>query len=209
MNNVELLDDFTYGTYGLGELNPLGLHGGFEIDKRNNPVMPSSGFYADIHGAVFPKIFDIDETFYRAGGDVRAYLPFSIFNGATLALRTGGEKVWGKYPFYAAAFLGGIENLRGYNRWRFSGDASVFGQAEARIWLTRMKVLLKSKFGINLFAETGRVFVEGDIQDSDKWHPSYGGGFWLSYLEDNIVVSTYIAVSPDRLTFSFGFAMAY
>ena len=209
MNNVELLDDFTYGTYGLGELNPLGLHGGFEIDKRNNPVMPTSGFYADIHGAVFPEVFDIDETFYRAGGDVRAYLPFSIFNGATLALRTGGEKVWGKYPFYAAAFLGGIENLRGYNRWRFSGDASVFGQAEARIWLTRMKVLFKSKFGINLFAETGRVFVEGEGQDSKKWHPSYGGGFWLSYLEDTVVVNTYIAVSPDRFTFSFGFAMAY
>jgi hypothetical protein len=209
MNNVELLDDFTYGTYGLGELNPLGLHGGIEIDKRDNPIMPLSGFYADIHAAVFPKVFDIDETFYRAGGDLRAYIPFSIFNGATLALRTGGEKVWGKYPFYAAAFLGGIENLRGYNRWRFSGDASIFGQAEARIWLTRMKVLLKSKFGINLFAETGRVFVEGDGQDSEKWHPSYGGGLWLSYLEETVVVNFYVAVSPDRITFSFGFAMAY
>jgi hypothetical protein len=72
-----------------------------------------------------------------------------------------------------------------------------------------MKILFKSKFGINLFAETGRVFVEGDIQDSDKWHPLYGGGFWLSYLEETVVVSMYIAVSPDRLTFSFGFAMAY
>jgi len=229
IDNVELLDDFTYGTYGLGELNPLGLHGGFEIDNRDNAVMPSSGFYGDFRGAVFPKVFKIDETFYRAGGDIRAYLPFSIFNRATLALRAGGEKVWGKYPFYAAAFLGGIENLRGYNRWRFSGDASVFGQAEARIWLTKMKVLFNSNFGINLFAETGRVFVEGfnsnfginlfaetgrvfvegDRQDSDKWHPSYGGGFWLSYLEDTVVVNTYVAVSPDRLTFSFGFAMAY
>ena len=209
MNNVELLNDFTYGTYGLGELNPLGLHVGFEIEKRDNAVMPSSGYYVDIRGAVFPKIFNIDETFYRAGIDLRGYLPFSIFNGATLALRSGGEKVWGKYPFYAAAFLGGIENLRGYNRWRFSGDVSVFGQAEVRIWLTKMKVLFKSNFGINLFAETGRVFVDGHSQDSKKWHPSYGGGFWLSYLQETVVVNMYIAVSPDRFTFSFGFAMAY
>ncbi len=209
MNNEELLDDFTYGTYGLGELNPLGLHVGFEIEKRDNAVMPSSGYYVDIRGAVFPKIFNIDETFYRAGIDLRGYLPFSIFNGATLALRSGGEKVWGIYPFYAAAFLGGIENLRGYNRWRFSGDVSVFGQAEVRIWLTKMKVLFKSNFGINLFAETGRVFVDGHSQDSKKWHPSYGGGFWLSYLQETVVVNMYIAVSPDRFTFSFGFAMAY
>ncbi len=72
-----------------------------------------------------------------------------------------------------------------------------------------MKVLFKTNFGINLFAETGRVFVEGDRLDSDKWHPSYGGGFWLSYLQETVVVNTYVAVSPDRFTFSFGFAMAY
>ena len=209
MNNEELLDDFKFGTYGLDELNPLGLHVGLEIDNRNNPVIPSSGFYGDFRGAAFPKVFNLDEAFYRAGADIRTYLPFNVFNGATLALRAGGEKIWGKYPFYAAAFLGGIENLRGYNRWRFSGDASVFGQAEARIWLTKMKLLFKSKLGMNLFIETGRVFVEGNSQDSEKWHPSYGGGLWLSYLDDTVVVSTYVAVSPDCVTFSFGFSMAY
>jgi len=72
-----------------------------------------------------------------------------------------------------------------------------------------MKLIFKSKLGMNLFIETGRVFIEDDIIDSSKWHSSYGGGLYLSYLEDTLVVSTYIAVSPDRVTFSFGFAMAY
>jgi Omp85 superfamily domain len=209
MNNEELLDDFTYGTYGLSGLNPLGLHAGFEIDNRDNVVMPTNGFYADFRGGIFPKVFNLDAAFYRAGIDVRTYLPFNLFKGATLAMRAGGEKIWGKYPFYAAAFLGGIENLRGYNRWRFSGDASLFGQAEARIWLTKMKVLFKTNFGINLFAEAGRVFVQGDNQDSKKWHPSYGAGLWLSYLENTVVITTYAAISPDRVTFNFGFSMAY
>ena len=70
MNNEELLDDFKFGTYGLGDLNPLGLHAGLEIDNRNNPVIPSSGFYGDFRGAVFPKVFNIDEAFYRFGADI-------------------------------------------------------------------------------------------------------------------------------------------
>ena len=209
MNNEELLDDFKYGTYGLGKLNPLGLHAGLEVEKRDNKIMPTRGFFGDFYASLFPKVFNINETFYRAGGDIRGYFPFGLFEGSTLALRAGGEKIWGEYPFYAASFLGGIENLRGYNRWRFSGDASLFGQAELRIWLTNLKLILKNKLGVNLFAETGRVFVEGDFEDSKRWHPSYGIGLWLSYLRDTIIVNTYVAVSPDRLTFSFGFAMAY
>jgi hypothetical protein len=209
MNNVELLDDFKYGTYGLGKLNPLGFHAGLEVEKRDNKIMPTRGFFGDFYASLFPKVFNIKETFYRAGGDIRGYIPMSLFKGATLALRAGGEKIWGEYPFYAASFLGGFENLRGYNRWRYSGDASLFGQAELRIWLTKLKLILKNKFGVNLFAESGRVFVEGDFENSKRWHPSYGIGFWLSYLRDTIIVNTYIAVSPDRMTFSFGFAMAY
>jgi hypothetical protein len=209
MNNVELLDDFKYGTYGLGKLNPLGFHAGLEVEKRDNKIMPTRGFFGDFYTSLFPKVFNIKETFYRAGGDIRGYIPMSLFKGATLALRAGGEKIWGEYPFYAASFLGGFENLRGYNRWRYSGDASLFGQAELRIWLTKLKLILKNKFGVNLFAESGRVFVEGDFENSKRWHPSYGIGFWLSYLRDTIIVNTYIAVSPDRMTFSFGFAMAY
>jgi hypothetical protein len=209
MDNAELLDNFKYESYGLGRLNPLGLHAGLEIEERDNTIMPSRGFYGDLYGSVFPKVFNIDEVFYKAGADIRGYLPIGLFEGATLALRAGGEKVWNKYPFYAASFLGGFENLRGYNRWRFSGDASVFGQAELRIWLSKFKLILKNKFGINIFTETGRVFVQGDSEDSKQWHPSYGVGFWLSYLHDTIIVSTYIANSPDRMTFSFGFSMAY
>ena len=209
MNNEELLDDFKYGTYGLGKLNPLGLHAGLEVDKRDNKIMTKQGFFGDFYASFFPKVFNIKESFYRAGGDIRGYVPMGLFKGATLALRAGGEKIWGEYPFYAASFLGGFENLRGYNRWRFSGDASLFGQAEVRIWLTKLKLILKNKFGMSLFAETGRVFVEGDFENSKKWHPSYGIGFWLSYLRDTIIVNTYVAASPDRLTFSFGFAMAY
>lgn len=207
MNNDTLLTTFKYGNYGLGELNPLGLHAGFQLDGRDNLNLPSSGYYADLYGSIFPEIFNVDETFYRAGIDARSYLPIPVLSKSSLALRVGGEKVWGKYPFFAAAFVGGEENLRGYNRWRFSGDASVFGQAEARIWLTETKIIIKGQLGFNVFGEVGRVFATGD--NSDKWHPSYGVGLWISYLNSQFLFNTNIAFSPERTTFAFGFKMGF
>jgi len=207
MNNDTLLSTFKYGNYGLGELNPLGLHAGFQLDGRDNLNLPSSGYYADLYGSIFPEIFNVDETFYRAGIDARSYLPIPVLSKSSLALRVGGEKVWGKYPFFAAAFVGGAENLRGYNRWRFSGDASIFGQAEARIWLTETKIIIRGQLGLNVFGEVGRVFIQGD--QSAKWHPSYGTGIWISYLNNEIIFNANIAFSPERTTFAFGFKMGF
>ncbi|HLG32609.1 MAG TPA: BamA/TamA family outer membrane protein, partial [Ignavibacteriaceae bacterium] len=157
--NDTILTSFRYDDYGIGKLNPLGLHIGFETDKRDNLILASSGYYLDLSGSFYPEIFNVDEKFYRAGIDARVYLPIPVLSKSSLALRVGGEKVWGKYPFFAAAFVGGEENLRGYNRLRFSGDASLFGQAEARIWLTEIKLIIKGQLGLNGFGEVGRVYA--------------------------------------------------
>jgi hypothetical protein len=205
--NDTILSNFRYDDYGIGKLNPLGFHFGFEMEGRNDLVLTTSGYYADLSGSFYPKIFNLDDKFYRAGFDVRGYLPIIFLPKSAIALRAGGEKVWGKYPFFASAFIGGEENLRGYNRWRFSGDASLFGQAEARIWLTETKIILKGQLGLNAFGEVGRVYASGE--SSDKWHPSYGGGVWISYMRDMFVFNTNVAFSPERTTFAFGFKMGF
>ena len=207
INTLPLLDNARYENYGLGKFNPLGLHAGFEIDRRNNKRLATKGYYIDLNGAVFPKIFNVDETFYRAGFDLRGFIPVNIFDGGAFAFRAGGEKVWGKYPFFGSAFIGGYKNIRGYNRWRFAGDASLFGQAEARVLLFPLKVIFKSELGTNIFAETGRVFAKGE--NSSVWHPSYGIGIWLSYFKGTIIVNATYAISPDRSTFGFHAKMAF
>ncbi|KAA0246334.1 MAG: hypothetical protein EDM72_05590, partial [Chlorobiota bacterium] len=113
----------------------------------------------------------------------------------------------GKYPFYAGATIGGENDLRGYNHKRFSGDAALFGQAELRLFVTQMNIIIRSRVGINLFAETGRVYIEND--SSKKWHPSYGFGLWVSYFNSMIIGSTYVAFSPDRTTFFLGLGMGF
>jgi len=207
LQNDTLLTGFKYEDYGLGKISPFGIHLGLVLDGRNSPDYPTEGYYLKLSGRLFPEIFSDPEGFYFTGFDFRSYLTPEFISFTTIALRAGGSKVYGKYPFYAGATVGGKNSLRGYNDKRFSGDAALFGQAELRFFVTQLNLILKSKIGINLFAETGRVFIEND--SSDKWHPSYGLGLWVSYLNSTIIGSTYVAFSSDRTTFNLGLGMGF
>jgi hypothetical protein len=207
LENDTLLTGFRYEDYGLGKISPLGFHLGLEIDGRNSMDYPTEGYFMKFTGRLFPEIFSDPEGFYYAGFDLRSYLTPDFSSFATLALRAGGSKVFGKYPFYGGATVGGENSLRGYNDKRFSGDAAIFGQAELRFFVTPLNLILKSKIGLNLFAETGRVFTEND--SSTLWHPSYGVGLWVSYLNSTLIGSTYVAFSKERTTFNLGLGMGF
>ncbi|MCW8803190.1 MAG: hypothetical protein OQK57_02240, partial [Ignavibacteriaceae bacterium] len=207
LKNDTLLSGFKYGDYGLGDLSPFGIHIGMEFNNKDYEAYTLNGYWINLYGRIFPDVYDIPETFYITGFDLRTYLTPDFSTFATLALRVGGSKVFGKYPFYAGATLGGKDDLRGYNNKRFSGDAALFGQAELRLFITKLNLILKSRVGVNLFAETGRVFTE-DI-NSEKWHPSFGFGIWVAYLNSTLIGSTYIAFSPERTTFALGLGMGF
>ena len=207
LENDSLLSGFRYDTYGSGELNLLGIHPAIEIDLRDNEYYPLNGFYSVIESEFFPGIFKSQKAFTKYTFDIRSYFTLNFQNQITLAIRTGGSKVIGTYPYFLGATLGGTENLRAYNKNRFSGDAAVFGQVELRMYLGYLKFIFNNKIGFNLFAETGRVFVKDET--SDKWHPSYGGGFWVSYLQNELILSTYIAFSGESTKFSFGFGLSF
>jgi hypothetical protein len=166
--------------YGEGVQKFAGINSSFRWDSRDNALEPNRGFYAELHGSYSPKLFKL-EPYTKAGYDVRAYFTANTFKGVTLALRTAGEKVWGTFPFYESAFLGGISSLRGFASERFAGDASLIGQAELRMKLFNVSFIIPGQMGISMFGETGRVFSKGE--DSKLWHPSYGGSLWMSYLD--------------------------
>ncbi len=207
LQNDTLLTGFRYEEYGLGKISPLGFHLGLEIDGRNNMDYPTQGYIMKFSGRLFPEIFSEPEGFYYAGFDLRSYLTPEFIPSTTLAIRAAGSRAFGKYPFYAGATVGGENSLRGYNDKRFSGDAALFGQVELRFFVTPLNLILKSKVGLNLFAETGRVFTEND--SSKLWHPSYGVGLWVSYLNSTIIGTTYVAFSPERTTFNLGLGIGF
>lgn len=195
LSTNSLLINFPYGKYGIGRLWMLGIKSEAGIDTRDNVNHPLSGYLFNIKGNFFPELFDTKASFVKGGIDFRFYRTYRTITDITFAFRASGEKIFGQYPFIHSAFVGGENNLRGYNRERFSGESSIFAQSEIRTHVAKVKVILPSNFGLNLFYELGRVYSK---LESNKLHASYGFGFWLSYLNRALTLSFTTAFSKEE-----------
>jgi hypothetical protein len=191
--------------YGTGDFGQVGINTRFIVDGRNRPVGATTGLRLGLEGTYYPKAWSVDEDFGEAHGELSAHLHL-------LHLRVGGKKVWGRYPFHEAAFLGGPDTVRALRRQRYAGDAAVFGNAELRLPLFQFTVLLPIRFGVLGLADVGRVWLEGE--SSDQWHKGYGAGAWPSFLTPRNTISITAAKDPDatgldrgvRVYFQAGFA---
>jgi len=148
------------------------------------------------------------ETFGEAHATASTYLSVGGQEapGATLALRVGGKKVWGTFPFHEAAFIGDAATVRLGRQNRFGGDAAAWGNAELRLRLAKIFFPLPGHFGLLGLADAGRVFLEGE--SSDDWHTAFGGGIWLSLLRPSNTMNAVVAHSDDgvRVYVRAGFA---
>jgi hemolysin activation/secretion protein len=130
---------------------------------------------------VYPEVWDVEDTFGEVHGELSTYLTADALPlHPTLALRAAGKKVFGDFPFFEAAFVGGASTVRGLREQRYAGDAAVYGNAELRLALGRVVLLLPTEVGIFGLADAGRVFLEGE--SSSEIHTGFGGGLSLSFL---------------------------
>jgi hypothetical protein len=182
--------------YGTGNFGEVG--GGFTLryDSRDRAVMAERGVILEVGGSAYPAIWDVDSTFGEVHGELATYLSVSAPLDPTLSLRVGGRKLWGRYPYFEAAFIGSGSTVRLGRINRYAGDASAYGSTELRLSLTKVRVILPATFGIFGLADAGRVFLAGE--SSDTWHSAAGGGVWLSYLERAYTLSLAIAKSDER-----------
>jgi hypothetical protein len=166
------------------------------VDKRNFIAAPDSGYSFILTFLHNPFSQKENFTFSTMEGEARYYIPFSLIGRTSIALRAGGKKVFGNYPFYEAAFIGGEYAMRGEEKHRFAGDASIFLNADFRSYFSRRTFSLPVQTGILLLADIGRVFLKNEI--SNLWHFNYGGGFLFTALKRDYTVSVYIARSGNR-----------
>ncbi|MBI9072446.1 MAG: BamA/TamA family outer membrane protein [Melioribacteraceae bacterium] len=191
-----ILAEFKDRIHGIGEYWLFGNNFSLEYDKRLFAEEYSSGFFAKAFFTFYPKTNDHHEEFYKVGFESKLKIPFNADHSSSISCKVGGENVWGKYPFFKAAFLGGKENLRGFSRERFAGDGSLFGQIELDVFLSDLNLIMPHKFGIKMFYDIGRVFEKEET--SNVIHSSYGGGLWVTPLEKKIGLSFSIAKSKER-----------
>jgi outer membrane protein assembly factor BamA len=160
----------------------------------------TKGAKLNIYSVVVPEAWDVTSTyeFVDAVGSVYFGKASSAWR-PVLAFRLGGKKVWGTFPYFHSAFIGGKETVRGFDKGRFAGDASAYGGSDLRFLLFKPKILSVSHFGLFGFADAGRVWVDGD--SPGDLHTGYGGGIWLSFIGLPNTTSIAIAKSDERTAF--------
>ncbi len=206
-NSEEYLDSILIRTAPTGTRDYWlgGVLGRFVWDTLDSRGWPTRGIYLRLNGDAFPDVFKNADgsSFWSLEGILGGVVP--ITPSLVMAGKIGGRKVWGNYPYYHAAYLGGSSTLRGFDWQRFAGDASAYGSLELRFPVSHYFVILPGEFGFFGFMDVGRVYLAGE--SSDTWHTGYGGGIWIAPLIRQLALRFSVAGSDEgtRVYFGFGF----
>jgi hypothetical protein len=192
---------------GYQQTSLLDMRASLEWDSRDLYAWPTEGLYFNVEGAYFPGMLDLPSGFASGSFDARAYISPDYPFPMTIALRTGGRQLWGEYPFFESAFLGGLASARGFEINRFAGDAMLHGGLELRVPLTRYKLIFPTDFGLFGFVESGRVYL--DNEESRRWHSSFGGGLWIAPVYREYTISASVGFSDESLRFDVAAGFAF
>ncbi|RZK31556.1 MAG: hypothetical protein EOO57_16180, partial [Hymenobacter sp.] len=184
----------------------VGLNGLLDLDLRNRRAFAQRGVrlvvrhdsYRQLTG--YREFYGLTQASAEYLGTARLGIPI------TLALRGGGAKNYGNsdhIPFYKLTSLGLAENLRGYYRNRFTGDASLYYNTELRLALGQSKNhFLPFYYGLFGFYDQGRVYYQG--ASPGGWHAGYGGGFYLAPVVETLAFSVSYQISEENSMVQFG-----
>lgn len=199
--------------YGSGDFLQYGMRAAWQLDTRGeaSPSVVHSAVHTGRRGAaalmagmVYPSFGDVEETYGEVHGSVSVTAaPGGTSGGGaprvSVAMRLGAKHVWGRFPYHAAAFLGGDRSLRGYRRERFAGRTAVFANAEVRTQLSRFTLIVPGTLGALALSDVGRVFASG--QSSRRWHADAGGGLWFTVIDPKNTLSVLVAHSAEGTRF--------
>ncbi len=205
--------------YGFSSFGQAGLQLKFEYDSRE--LINGSGGRgvalasttsertlwgrAEFSGSAYPGFWDAASAYQEISGVASSYLTVPVFTRPVVALRAGGKKTFGEFPYFDAAFIGGTSSLRTEHRQRFAGDASLFGSTELRVPLVKFPFILPLNVGALGFVDVGRVYVDGDSPGG--WNTGTGAGFWIGVVDPATNVNVLFTNNSDRrVLVNLGFA---
>jgi len=182
-----------------------GVSGKIVFDTRDQKHMPTRGVYFEGQSERMWGGNEYSNNFSKVNAELAMYWSFRYPSRLVWATKFGAGKNWGDYEFFQAQTLGGINNLRGFRRFRFNGDAVAYNNTEVRVRLFNLKTyVFPATVGLLAFNDIGRVWERNE--DSNKWHNATGAGIWLAPL--NQLVATFSVGFNDEETlpfFSFGY----
>jgi hypothetical protein len=161
----------------------LGLEAEYSFDNRDLKAMPTRGIHLELAASYELSLDGPGESFPQLSGALTINQKLDRRGNLVLANRVGYAAVFTDNPaYFQAATLGGVgtgKNFRGFRRERFSGQSAFFVNNDLR-WklLSSQRRAVPFSFGILAGYDLGRVWV--DSENSNTWHYSYGGGFFIS-----------------------------
>jgi hypothetical protein len=206
-----LEQDAAAGTVrGVRPMSLFTLAAGFLFDSRDNEVFPRSGGFHHLglrgtFGA--PQIEQVG--YAGVGAQVASYWkvvgPLSFALRGVVDLQLGNVPVYDLYTggaFYTDEMIGGSSSVRGVPVGRYSGMIKLYGNAELRALLLRIRILDQQfRLGGNLLFDTGRLWTDYTFRSpldgsgvGLKW--GAGGGAYLVWGQA-AVFRVEIAYSPD------------
>lgn len=131
----------------------------------------------------------------KLGFDKKLIPSGDVVLGSKAEIRTNfGED----YLFYHAQTIGGDNGLRGYRNERFAGKSSFFHSTDLK-WRIKKYITAVAPITIGVFGgfDYGRVWMPDE--DSNTWHNSFGGGFWIGSLNAFSVNAGYFVSEEDSI----------
>jgi len=181
----------------------LRMRGHYDSRVMSDTLRPRT--ILDITGAAYPGTWDAKSAYQSLGGYIAQFVTIPMPKKPVIALRAGGEKLFGTFPFFDAAFLGGSESLRTEDRQRWAGDASVYGSGELRYPIAIVPFLVPVDVGAIGFVETGKVYVDGDSPGG--WHNGAGAGLWFGLVNPKTNLTVAVTNNSNRRLYTnLGFA---
>jgi len=197
----------TRDEYGAGTFGMFGVGSRLSFDGLNR-TGTNRGVAITVGGAFYPAAWDVEDAFGEMHADVTtAMTAASAPLEPTLALHLGGKRVWGRFPFQEAAYIGDASTARLGRANRYAGEASLYAQSELRLRLGAFYLLAPVDFGVLGLADVGRVFLDGE--ESDIWHGAAGGGLWASFLDPAYMVRLSLSSSSERTAFYLGIGKGF
>jgi hypothetical protein len=173
--------------YGFDRFGEVGVQLGFHHGGIDSQGDPRRRVQVDLTAAFYPAVGDVTSAFEKLDAHAGAMFIIPIPTRPGLVLRAGATKLYGTFPFFESAFVGGDPTLRRLDPQRYAGDASVFAASELRVPLVSFAIIYPFAAGIIGTAEGGRVYVDG--RSPGGWHTASGGGIWVGKANQSFILS--------------------
>lgn len=186
----------------------VGVNGEYAYENTDSAAFPTMGMATSISLGYKSEISGSGNSF----GYITPMLSFDykLVPSGKLVLATKWKahfNIGEGYEFYQAATIGGVDGLRSYRNQRFTGKKSYYQNTDLRFSLGKKRTgILPAAFGLYGGFDYGRVWQPND--GSDKWHTSYGGGFFMN-VADIISARITVFTGAEGARFSFGVGFGF